>query len=185
VSLPRRSCLLLLLSQGFLATSPSICVAQEPETHYSSPRILEEPDLRSLDDSAEACRIFLWRSFGSPISVRLIRHGVRYVAITKQLPHWQGDTDPGKLERDSVAVDQRTANSFLKQLDSLDFWGMTSPAQPPGHYQLDGSTWVIEAQRHGQYHSVSWWAPNSGTPFRRLGEALLSLGKYHPAQDDP
>jgi hypothetical protein len=186
VSLPRRTCLLLLVSQGFFATSPAISQAQEPETYYSSPRILQEPDFRSLDDSAEVYRIFLWRSFGSPVSVRLIRHGIRYAAITKQYPNWDGDADSTMLERDSVAVVQGIADSFLERLNGLDFWHMTPPVIPPHALHLDGDTWVIEAQQHGKYHSVSWWSPprsGPGAPFRELGEALLSLGNFHLESD--
>jgi len=121
----------------------------------------------ALSDSAagEHVRFLLLPSFQHPVSVRIdCDESCRLVAY--QLSGF-GGYEPGEI---SKRVDRRLspdeARVFNDQLDAANLWS----GQPENDAGLDGSQWIVEAQRPEGYVAWDVWSP-VGPPF----EAFIDL----------
>jgi hypothetical protein len=164
---------------------------------------LDEPPLFALRNnrSLQVYR-FLWLpSFHRPISVRLTinadgsgsivaRSVDRHTGLLTKVP-----SDTEKLILDTTsAVDKAQVQDVLGQLQRLAFWAMpTEEDQAPpqtsetAHQSptlrvvgLDGSQWILEGVRDGEYHVVDRWSPKEN-PYSQLCRYLLHLAKVEPA----
>jgi hypothetical protein len=63
---------------------------------------------------------------------------------------------------------------FLKVVDRERFWTLDK-TDPPDKVGFDGSTWIVEAVRDGQYHIVNRWSPGDETPVGIIGRSLLDV----------
>lgn len=77
---------------------------------------------------------------------------------------------PGFLSESNSRILTRTqTQAFQTQIDTLDFWHLANPVND--QTGSDGSQWVIEGIKGGQYHVVDRWSPKNG-PVRELGLML-------------
>lgn len=166
-------------------------------------RELNEPSLFALrnDKSAQVYR-FLWiPSFHRPISVRLtINIDGTGSVVTRSVDSHAGlltkpASDMGKLIQDTATViDQEQVKDVVEQLQRLSFWSMptekeqlTRPRSKSGSgstvllpIHLDGSQWILEGLRGGEYHVVDRWSPRDDS-YSELCKHLLHLGKVETA----
>jgi hypothetical protein len=160
---------------------------------------LREPSLFAMrnDKSAEVYR-FLWLpSFHRPISVRLIINveGTGTI-VTRSVDTHAGlltkpASDTGKLIIDTTtAVDKAQVQDVLGQLQGLAFWSMPSEKEEASPQSsgtptlrvagVDGSQWVLEGVRRGEYHVVDRWSPHDDA-YSRVCKHLLGLANVDAA----
>lgn len=152
---------------------------------YSSTlRALLEPSFfATKSDSSQQVYRFLWLpSFHRPISVRVtVNVDGGGSIVTRSVDSHAGlltkpASDTGKLTLDAaIAVNKAQVQEMLEQLQRLDFWSLSAEL---GVDQLgeDGSHWILEGVRAGEYHVVDRWSPTDG-PFSELCKYLLRLGR--------
>jgi hypothetical protein len=169
---------------------------------------LEEPPLFALRNnrSLQVYR-FLWLpSFDRPISVRLtINSDGSGSIVARSVDCHTGlltkvPSDTAKLILDTSSddtasdVDKAHVQDVLGQLQGLAFWEMATEegqAAPQASVttphsttlraiEVDGSRWIIEGIRDGEYHVVDRWSPKEN-PYSQFCKYLLRLGKVEVA----
>jgi hypothetical protein len=143
-------------------------------------RVLGEPSLFDLAEnpSAESYR-FLWlRSFDAPVTVRLDVNADGTGAVTAKIGDgpagYSSTTKVVEIDRRVLTRDQ--VQAFAAQVDKLDFWSLATDEDPPkGMVRVDGSEWIIEAVRGGEYQVVARWSPD-GNPSPG-SKAVLEIGR--------
>ena len=103
---------------------------------------------------------FLWlRSFHHPISVRIWRVDDQSFITLKEL-NGAGGYEPGSLivnrTRQLNLNDYQTFNQLLEK---ACFWNLPTTETAMGN---DGAEWILEGVRHGRYHVVDRWSPETG-----------------------
>ena len=147
---------------------------------------LHEPSLWELsrDPKAEAYR-FLWlRSSNHPIAVRLVvrpsASGWMHVSMTSG----KGGSQAGGIRRYGVSWLTKTkTQSLLALMGSADFWNLPPLAVTnDGSIGLEGSQWIVEGVKLGQYHVIDRHSPDVQDPVRTIGLLALKLGRFrlHP-----
>jgi hypothetical protein len=181
---------------GVFDTSPH----SSSDTWYAyTLNALEEPPLFPLrsNGSVQVYR-FLWLpSFQRPISVRLTinsdgsgsivaRSVDLHTGLLQKVP-----SDTAKLILDTTRdVDKAQVQDVLGQLQRFAFWEMpteeaqAAPQVPHGTIvrlpELDGSRWILEGIRGGEYHVVDRWSPKENS-YSQICKYLLGLGRVEAA----
>jgi hypothetical protein len=160
---------------------------------------LQEPSLFALRNgkSIQVYR-FLWLpSFHRPISVRLtINADGTGSVITRTVDSHAGlltkpASDTGKPMQDrTIVIDHAQIKEVLGQLQHLAFWSMPTEEEQTAPRSLgatsggrtfrqliaDGSHWIFEGLRDGEYHAVDRVSPDDNS-YSRLCKYLFRLGK--------
>lgn len=167
-------------------TSPTSSVQYFPDSSLDSRRdgfksnwyssqlhALQEPSLFQLakSPSAESYR-FLWlRSFNHPVAIRLDPKPDGTSVLTTKVADGAGGFRPGTLsENSSRLLTREQTQAFLSRVDKLGFWKAPNPVND--QRGTDGSQWIIEGVKGGQYHVVDRWTPGEGV-VRELGLMLV------------
>jgi hypothetical protein len=142
---------------------------------YSSQlRALQEPSLLSLTKTptSESYR-FLWlRTFNHPIAIRLDLKPDGTSILTAKVCNGAGGFRPGVLiENSSHILTREQTQVFVSRVDKVGFWRAPNPVND--QKGTDGSQWIIEGVKGGQYHVVDRWMPEDGM-VRELGLMLVS-----------
>jgi hypothetical protein len=142
-------------------------------------RVLGEPSLYELagDASAESYR-FLWlRTLDPPVAIRVDVNGDGSGTVTTKI----GDGEAGypTTTKKVVEIDRRVltreqVQAFAAQIRKLDFWWIATD-EDPGDVKNDGSEWVVEAARDGDYNVVARWSPMSNSSAG--SKAVLAFGQ--------
>lgn len=140
---------------------------------YSSQlRAMSEPILYK-DYSAEHSYRFTWlRTFHHPIAVRINNKNGQIVLTWKECDG-AGGYEPGKIivnKQKKLSVNEW--KEFQRMISKIDFWNMPSTLDEiPGN---DGSQWILEGIKEGEYHVVDRWTPR-GSDYAKSCEFLLNL----------
>jgi hypothetical protein len=133
--------------------------------------VLKEPSLLALsrNPSSESYR-FLWlRTFNHPVAVRLDIREDGIGVITTKVASGTAGFRPGQLsENMSRPLMREQTQAFLKRLGKVGFWSLPNPIND--QTGTDGSQWIIEGVKKGNYHVVDRWSPAQG--------AIWELGLY-------
>lgn len=131
---------------------------------YSSQlHALKEPSLFRLsrNPTSESYR-FLWlRSFNHPIAIRAVIKGDGTGVLITKVANGSGGFRPGVLiENTSRVLNREETQAFLLRVNRVDFWEAPNPVDD--QRGTDGSQWVMEGVKRGQYHIVDRWMPRDG-----------------------
>ena len=144
----------------------------KPSWYGAQLRGLEEPPLPPLmkDQTAEVYR-FLWlRSFHHPVAIRLERRPDGTGALTTKMGSGAGGYAPESiLATKASTLTREQTQEFLSRVTQVHFWSLPNPVND--QKGTDGSQWIVEGVRNGQYHVVDRWSPTTGA-VRELGEDL-------------
>jgi hypothetical protein len=142
-------------------------------------RALQEPSLLEKPAAGvESIYRFTWlRSFDHPIAARVVVHGDGIGTLAARMADGRGGYGPGKLVTSTTrGIGPKEVRHILSLIVSMDFWKMPTEPAPYGT-GCDGSEWILEASRRGEYHVVDRWSPDTG-PLRELGLYMVrTLGK--------
>jgi hypothetical protein len=141
----------------------------------------EAPVLPIGDLDAEIYRITFIPTFYNPIKIRVEKHGNEYVLIAKRLSG-QGGYDAGKLKTEKRRrLRPQEWDCLLDLLKEAGFWELPYSEKKPEPNKkgeeticLDGSEWVIEGVRNGQYHAVNRYCPEVKS-FEAIGLYLAEI----------
>ena len=124
-------------------------------------KALQEPALYPMaKDKSIECYRFLWlRSFSHPISVRLSHHGKDEWILKLKIAGGAAGFHPHSLiEEETMHLRDANIQEFLSQIDSLGFWKAPNPLLND-QVGTDGSQWIIEGVKDGNYHVIDRWSP--------------------------
>jgi len=135
--------------------------------------VLKEPSLLALsrNPSSESYR-FLWlRTFNHQVAIRLDIREDGIGVLTTKVASGTAGFKPGHLsENMSRPLTREQTQAFLARLKKVGFWSLPNPVNDqPGN---DGSEWIIEGVKKGNYHVVDRWSPEQGV-IRELGLYLV------------
>lgn len=128
---------------------------------------------------------FLWlRTFHHPVAIRIeIAENGSGTLFVKEADG-AGGYAPGKLIRDTRRpLTPSEVTGVEMQVSATEFWSLPGP-QPKNEAEgCDGSDWIIEGVRQGEYHAVICWTPSRG-PVYQLGSYAIQLaGLTIPANE--
>ncbi|MBK8466725.1 MAG: hypothetical protein IPL32_12925 [Chloracidobacterium sp.] len=143
----------------------------------------EDPVLPVEDSNTEIYRITFIPTFHNPIKIRVEKHKNNYVLIAKRLSG-QGGYDAGELKVEKKrTLGRKEWDRLLDLLRKASFWELPylEKKQEPNEKGevticLDGSEWVIEGSRNGQYHVVNRYCPEVKS-FQAVGLYLAKLSR--------
>jgi len=139
---------------------------------------MAEPPLfdSSNADHAQTYRLMMLPSFRPPLVVRLVVSPDGSGKVVAKAG--QSDAQPGTLvvNRTSEPA-QADISAFLSLLDKADFWSMPTrePSNPDPRKRLvvmDGTEWILEGWKGGEYHLVTRTSPKFG-PYTEAAQYLL------------
>ena len=151
--------------------------AFESKWYGKSLERMNEPRLPGFakDVNADIYRIMILPTWGSPIVVRVQRHGELYSLSARRLDG-QGGYDPGKLvEAKDIELGADDSKSLAVLIQNLNFFQLSTENDI---YVHDGDEWIIEGVSQGKYHVVQRWCAPSYNPEKRKLTAFLALCKF-------
>jgi hypothetical protein len=162
-----------MFPRGYLDTASDVDIFKN-RWYSGNLKALQEPALYPMaKDKSVECYRFLWlRSFNHPISVRIYRQGKDHQWILKlKIAGGAAGFHPHSLmEEETMHLRDANVQGFLSQIESLGFWKAPNPIND--QTGTDGSQWIIEGVKGGNYHIVDRWSPKSGIA-RELGWQLV------------
>ena len=147
--------------------------------HYSRHlRVMGEPRLfnEKSHDATEVLR-FLWlRTFHNPIAIRLeLKNGKTTYRLRATQLSGQGGYDPGLIKAASIIDLGKQDSHTIKELITDCVLGELIDIEKVR--VKDGSSWVIELVRDGQYKVVQRQSPSTNSCVYQLGAKLLRLSE--------
>jgi len=137
---------------------------------------MQESVLWQSNSEKEEIYRFLWlRTFRSPVCIRVNISSDSSATLTTKVTNGAGGYLPGELIQNStVTLSRNQKSKLLDTVNKNRFWTLEK-GQSSG---LDGSEWVIEGLRNGQYHVARIWSPEANNNIREIGMFMLKLSKY-------
>ena len=90
----------------------------------------------------------------------------------------KGGYDPGRIEEEVQSdLKPATVAELEKLLAETKFNDLKSSVEDDG---LDGSQWILEVVRGGEYKIVDRWSPKEGSAMRKIGDWFLATAKWDP-----
>jgi hypothetical protein len=144
------------------------------KNHWYSMQLqgLDEPSLFALagKTTAQAYRLLWLRTFHHPIAVRVDIEPDGTGVLTTKMGSGAGGYSPGKLvQNSSRKLDGVEVKQFLALIERVGFWTAANPVTD--QTGTDGSQWVIEGLKSGNYHVIDRWSPHQG-PAHEIGMFL-------------
>lgn len=183
--------LVCILGLSFFAQSigaqPSIVRERilRSEGNIKLSRVFGETPALPIDDvNVESYRITIIPTFFKPIKIRVEKHNGEYRIVAKRLSG-QGGFDAGTLEVEkSRALKDSEWRHLMSLLAASQFWEMSYLEKEPkpnekGEVEicLDGSEWVLEGVRNGEFHAVNRYCPTDKR-FQAIGLLLTKLSGF-------
>ena len=137
---------------------------------------MQESVLWQSNSEKEEIYRFLWlRTFRSPVCIRVNISSDSSATLTTKVTNGASGYLPGELIQNStVTLSRNQKSKLLDTVNKNRFWTLEK-GQSSG---LDGSEWVIEGLRNGQYHVARIWSPEANNNIREIGMFMLKLSKY-------
>lgn len=119
---------------------------------------LREPILKDIQKTdIEIYRYTNLGTWSNPYSYRVEKDS-KNISITKKRTNGQGGYHAGYLEEDETKpITEAKWNILQEKLNKVDFWELSTHEDSRG---LDGSEWILEGYKKGEYHFVTRWTPN-------------------------
>lgn len=177
--------------------APYVCMADEAKAPFVFPagtfdefvvewysghlKAMEEEALSPLakDKNVVVYRFTCLRTFHRPFTIKVTKTKDGFELLRKVLSG-KGGYGPGKIEESVKSEMKHEAVAELeKLLLAAKFKDMKSTVEDGG---LDGSQWIVEVVRDGEYKIVDRWTPDEGSAMRKIGEWFLEAAKWRPKE---
>lgn len=160
------------------AQGSSKTVSEFEEEWYSKHlRIMGQPTLFAErgDKSKSVYRFTLLPTWSEPQCVVVTARGDKSDICFVRLDG-AGGYDPGKLvEQARRDLSPEEVKRFLELFEMLDFRRMPTADPVAG---LDGSQWILESLREGEYHVVVRWTADAYDPEKRGTASFVELCRW-------
>ena len=158
-------------TEASLLWTTAIDASSEYPVEYQA---LEEPSLLTLDNNDEIYRLGIFRSFDGvaivTIDMKLKVMGVKFSKA------W-GYPQPGPEVKRTFNLSSEELFEFKSALADSQFLKIL-PASKNMPQGKDGSTWIFEVKRNGQYAAMSRWSPKSG-PLYEVGSYIYHMANSY------
>jgi hypothetical protein len=135
-------------------------------------RALKEPVLFTEAGEGEVYRFTCLRTFHAPFAIRVIHKAANDTKLVLKISDGAGGyTSKNLVRNETRALSESDWAHITAALNSNAFWKM--PAEKPD-FGCDGSEWIVEGRRNGEYHVVARWSPRKGD-FYALGKKMIEL----------
>ncbi|MBO2008093.1 hypothetical protein [Hymenobacter negativus] len=135
-------------------------------------RALKEPVLFTEAGEGEVYRFTCLRTFHAPFAIRVIhKTGDITMLVLKISDGAGGYTSKNLVRNETKALSEADWARLTAALNSTAFWNM--PTEKPD-FGCDGSEWIVEGRKNGEYHVVARWSPRKGD-FYGLGKKMIEL----------
>jgi hypothetical protein len=138
---------------------------------------LKEPILFNYSGPREIYRFFFAPSiYNFPVSLTISKESDHISMTAKAHHHWEG-YKPETINIDTTfSVSPADWDSFYALLKKTNFWNVPTDTIDRG---FDGSDWILEGTKGGNYHFVDRWSPDQKRypEFRACCEYLRSLAR--------
>lgn len=114
--------------------------------------------------------------FNFPVTVTLGKNNTAFWMRVKACKY-EENYKPGAITIDTTfSMTQGNWNNFLELLTKVNFWSLHAETNDSG---LDGSEWILEGTKEGQYYFVTRWSPDESRypDFRACCDYLRSLAR--------
>lgn len=135
--------------------------------------LAKEPLLFNLKTDKEIYRLVVSRSFAGDAIVTLEKENSEYKIYWKTVS-FNSEYEPEKISKLKYKkISERNWNKIKIKLKELSFWNIYPNNNLPGN---DGSTYILEGLKNGQYYVVKYWSPKrKEIKFYNFCEHILSL----------
>ncbi len=120
----------------------------------------KEPSLYQVEfPNYDAYRFTCIRSFMSDFTIRIEKRDTIWTLYAKELDGGYRFTEPGKISNEvSKVLSQSEINNFHSLMKRMNFWDTKTLEDLP-FIGTDGSRWILEGHKRGNYHVVNRWYP--------------------------
>jgi len=131
------------------------------------------------DNEGHTYRFSCFRSFHFPFAIRVDANASGGGLLTFAMcdaPLYPSGSDMNVAW--TLDISEEQMSTLSQSIEQNGFWDMPVSIR---EYGLDGSNWIVECVRDGQYHVVERWTPREGEIFD-IGSLFTSLSgeRIHP-----
>ncbi|CAA6696637.1 MULTISPECIES: hypothetical protein [unclassified Lentimonas] len=146
------------------------------EEHWYSKNLTlmkEESIYRKREqENLEIYRFTLLPTWGEPRSVTISRNRKNLAAIQHSRLDSEGLFDGKLVEKKKIELKEREFKDFKKLFEATAFSKQTTSDPMLG---LDGSQWILERLKNGDYHIVVRWTADAYNPEKRGTKEFVDL----------
>lgn len=140
---------------------------------------LNEPVIfNRTDNNITIYRYTRLSSFSKKLSIRVeISENNDFAELFFKLAYSMDSIEgKGMISDEYVTLDSAQIESILKAIEENDFWNMPFEG---GQIGVDGSQWIVEGLRNGEYQAISRWSPTNTTAYQYSSDGSISF-QYDP-----
>jgi len=149
----------------------------ENEWYLKHLQAMKEPSIYSKrgDKTLDIYRFTLLPTWGNPLCCIVTKNGhqatIQFIRLDGQ-----GGYEPGKVaEKQQRDLTEKEIKDFLTRFDSLDF--SEQPTKDP-FIGLDGSEWILERLKDGEYHIMVRWTADAYDPKNRGTASFVGVCQW-------
>jgi hypothetical protein len=118
---------------------------------------LHEPTLQNYSGPLELYRFtYIPSIYDFPVTITLGQNDGKFRMVVKACKY-EGEYRPGTMIVDtSFTIGSKDWDSFIDLLNKADFWSLQAETNDRGD---DGSEWILEGTKNGNYHFTTRWSP--------------------------
>ncbi len=149
----------------------------EAEWYSKNLRLMKEDSLyaRHGEKEAEIYRFTLLPTWGEPRCVAIERNKNELIIIRHSRLDGDGFFEGQLVEKEKDELNGKTFDKFTDLFNKIEFPNQTTNDPMLG---LDGSQWILERLKNGEYHIVVRWTADEYEPKKRGTEAFVNLCKW-------
>jgi hypothetical protein len=115
-------------------------------------------------------------TFDHPFVIRITKMKDGF-SLRRKVLSGAGGYDPGKIEE---SVESDLKGETISALEKLLLETKFDELSTVDYGGLDGSQWILEVVKNGEYRIVDRWSPKQGSAMRKIGEWFLTTAKWQP-----
>lgn len=123
-------------------------------------------------------RFICLRTFHEPFSIRIeVDEESETARLFFKMCDGAGGYEPGNLiMSNESALEGNEVENLIKAIEENDYWDMPFEG---GAIGADGSIWIVEGLKNGEYKAISKWTPTNTTSYSYYSDGSIA-GQHNP-----